>query len=247
MTATYDTIGRQYRARRAPDKRIGAQIERALSGASSVLNVGAGTGSYEPAQLAVTALEPSAVMIAQREGSAAPVIQGVVEQLPFTDASFDAVMGVLTMHHWSDWRAGLREAARVARKRLVFFTWTGHDQRYWLEDYLPSLNGLHDHMFPTQADLSAALPECEIRTVPIPGDCSDGFLCAYWRRPEAYLDAAVRNSISTFSLLPPEEISAGLQRLQADLDSGEWQRRYSELQKLSALDCGYVLVAASHF
>ena len=158
MTALYDTIGIDYARLRRADPRIAAQIDHALAHARTVLNVGAGAGSYEPANRAVTALEPSAEMIAQRPPGAAPVVQGSAEAIPFADRSFDAVMGVLTIHHWPDQRGGIRELCRVARERVVLLTFDPQ-ARPWLTDYLPELVALDEAAMPSLDCLVAWLAE----------------------------------------------------------------------------------------
>jgi len=202
--ALYDTIGQTYRATRRPDPRIGAAIHAALGNVSSVLNVGAGAGSYEPPQT-VLAVEPSAVMIAQRPAGAAPVVQAVAEHLPLPDKSVDAAMGVLTVHHWQDVPAGLAELRRVARRRIVLLTSRADVvAKFWLlADYLPIAAPL-DPALDTPIDLlTSLLPGAEVTTLPVPRDCTDGFGAAYWSRPEAYLDPVVRAGISIFARSDP--------------------------------------------
>jgi SAM-dependent methyltransferase len=238
----YDRIGVDYSNLRKPDPRIAAPILAALGSASSVLNVGAGTGSYEPADRAVTAIEPSAGMIRQRRPSAAPAIQGHAEALPFPDRSFDAVMAILTVHHWTDKARGLREMRRVARGPAIVLTFDPAHRGTWLTDYLPQLSALDEAQMPPMADYERWLGPVEISPVPVPADCSDGFLHAYWRRPAAYLDPRIRRGISSFWAL--SDVDEGLARLEADLASGHWTRRYGHLLDLDALDAGYRLVVA---
>jgi SAM-dependent methyltransferase len=246
VVASYDRIGRTYTATRRPDPRIAARIVAALGDARTVVNVGAGTGSYEPSDREVTAVEPSAVMIAQRPPGAAPVVQAAAEALPFADASFDAAMAVLTLHHWSDWRAGCRELRRVARERVVVLSWDpGYARRLWLVDeYLPDAYAPAVQGFPAVAEQAQALG-AHIEAVPVPWDCRDGFLGAYWRRPEAYLDPDVRAGISTMARLGDEPLADGLARLCADLDSGAWARRHADLLERDELDLGYRLLVAA--
>lgn len=242
MTRIYDTIGTGYARLRRPDPRIAARIDAALGAAQTVLNVGAGTGSYEPATRAVTALEPSAEMIAQRPPEAAPVVQGSAENLPFDDNSFDAAMAVLTIHHWSDQRRGLAEMARVSRGPVVILTYDATFRDFWLLDYFPALATLDDAQMPPMGFYAEVLGPCAIAPVPIPHDCTDGFLAAYWRRPSAYLDETTRRAISSFWKIG--DISDGLARLQSDLSDGTWAARHGALQSLDARDCGYRLVTA---
>jgi SAM-dependent methyltransferase len=238
--ALYDSIGTGYTRHRGEDPRIAAQIHAALGDARSVVNVGAGAGAYEPRDREVTAVEPSEVMIAQRAPGAAPAIQASAEALPFPDGSFDAAMAILSDHHWPERERGLAELRRVARKRVVVLQ-HGDDGMGWLDrDYLvtfrpdgPSLDELGRHFGMTRME-----------RVPIPHDCRDGFLHAYWRRPHAYLDPDVRASISVFRLLSPEDVADAVTRLRADLESGEWQRRNADVLELDELDLGYRLMIA---
>jgi SAM-dependent methyltransferase len=238
----YDRIGIDYADLRRPDPRIARRIHDALGPAESVLNVGAGTGSYEPADRQVTAVELSAEMIRQRKASAALAIQGRAEALPFADKSFDAAMAILTVHHWTDKAAGLREMRRVARGPVVILTFDPSHRGCWLTDYLPQLAELDEAQMPPMSDYQASLGSVDISPVPIPKDCSDGFLYAYWRRPEAYLDPRVRRGSSSFWTLP--DLESGFARLEADLASGEWRRRYRHLLDLDELDVGYRLIVA---
>ena len=241
MTAKYDSIGVNYAELRKPDPRIARIIENALGAARTVLNVGAGTGSYEPADRSVTAVEPSREMIRKRGVGAADAIQASADDLPFEDKSFDASMAILTIHHWPDKQAGLREMRRVTRGRIVLLTFDP-SHRPWLTDYLPELAALDDAQMPAMSDYERWLGPVQITPVPVPHDCSDGFLYAYWRRPAAYLDARIRSGSSSFWAIGNAE--AGLQKLRRDLESGEWERRYAELLTLDAYDAGYRLVVA---
>jgi SAM-dependent methyltransferase len=252
-SAVYDAIGRGYARQRRPDPRIAARVTAALGAARTVLNLGAGAGSYEPADRTVVAAEPSAVMLAQRLPGAAPAVQARAEALPFTDRVFDAVMPVLTLHHWADRAGGLAECARVARERVVVLTWDPGSAGFWLvQEYLPGFLALDRRQFPAMDALRAALGDAfgpgtrvEVTPVPIPRDCVDGFLGAYWARPAAYLEPAVRAGISSFARaeLAPE-VAAGLERLHADLASGTWEARHGALRAADALDVGYRIVVA---
>lgn len=240
MRTTYDTIGVNYSDLRKPDSRIAMLIGRALGPAKTVLNVGAGAGSYEPADRNVTAVEPSAEMIGQRPASAAPVFQCHAEDLPFDDNSFDASTAVLTVHHWADKAKGLKEMRRVTRGPVVILTYDPSFRGYWLADYFPQLVALDEMQMPKMSDYQAWLGPVEMSAVPIPHDCTDGFLCAYWRRPAAYLDPKIRVAMSSFWAIG--DVSEGLTDLVDDLDSGAWAERYSELMTLDEFDCGYRLV-----
>ena len=242
--ALYDTIGGKYAQFRRPDQRIASAIEAALGDASSVVNIGAGTGSYEPRDRDVIAVEPSEVMIRQRPADAAPCLQGSAEALPLETASVDAALAVLSAHHWTDLEGGIREMSRVARKRAVLLTWVPDAAPFWLtEDYFPEILANDRKLFPSTAALTAMLERTigpvQMTPVPIPPDCNDGLLCAYWRRPEAYLDEDARSAISAFARI---DAAAGLARLRADRESGRWAERNGHLSRLEALDVGYRLV-----
>jgi SAM-dependent methyltransferase len=233
----YDRIGRDYAATRRPDPRIQLQITAALGDARSVVNVGAGTGAYEPRDRELVAVEPSPVMLAQRAPDAAPAVQGAAESLPFDDRAFDAALAVLTMHHWSDWRAGVAEMRRVARRRIVVLTFD--------PDYLPEIAVQDEARFPPLTIVAEALAGAEMLPVPIAHDCSDGFLCAWWRRPLAYLDEGVRANISSFAELAPDTVTAALGRLERDVADGTWARRNAELMDADEADFGYRLLVAT--
>ena len=242
--ALYDRIGLSYTTTRRADPRIAAAIEDALGDAVSVVNVGAGTGSYEPADRRVVAIEPSPVMIAQRPPGAAPAVLASAEALPLADSSVDAAMAVLSDHHWADRARGLGEMRRVARRRVVVFQFDpAFAEAFWMtRDYLPTF--LRRMRGRSLAELMAPLGPVEMRPVPIPHDCVDGFFSAHWRRPEAFLDPEVRAGISVFHLLPADEVAEGVARLRADLDSGAWARRNAGLLELDELDLGFRVVLA---
>jgi SAM-dependent methyltransferase len=245
--AAYDRIGIGYGEIRRPDPRIAARIEAALGEARTVLNVGAGTGSYEPAEREVTAVEPSEVMIAQRPPGAAPVVQARAEALPFEDDSFDAAMAVITVHHWDDPAAGLAEMARVARDRVVVLTFDPPPLReHWMvRDYVPRLYELHAEWVGSIADVTDALPGAIVEPVPMPRLCTDAFWCALWDRPELHLDPNVRRASSGWHSVDPEEVEHGLATLRADLESGAWDERYGHLREAAEFDVGLRLVAAT--
>jgi SAM-dependent methyltransferase len=240
MVAKYDIIGLNYAELRKPDPRIAAAIQQALGHANTVLNVGAGTGSYEPVDRLVTAVEPSLEMIRKRSSSAAKVVQASAEHLPFDDDAFDAAMALLTIHHWPDKEAGLREMRRVTRGRIVLLTFDPA-QRPWLTEYLPELVRLDQEQM-AMADYEKWLGRVQVTPVPVPHDCSDGFLYAYWRRPSAYFDPRIRSGSSAFWAIG--NVEAGLARLQRDLETGEWERKYAEVLRLDAYDAGYRIVVA---
>jgi hypothetical protein len=211
--------------------------------------VGAGTSSYEPPGRDVVAVEPSEVMIAQRPPGAAPCVRAAAEKLPFEDARFDAAMAVLSDHHWRDRTLGLRELRRVARRVVLVNADPAQAERFWLStEYLPGLFDLIPEPYRVagywEAELSRELGELHTVPVPIPHDCRDGFYGAFWRRPDAYLDAAVRDGISVFARLAATEVERGVARLRADLRSGAWEARHADLLQLDELDLGYRIVVA---
>jgi SAM-dependent methyltransferase len=242
----YDRMGVDYSQVRRADPRFEAAICKALGDAKSVLNIGAGAGSYEPSDREVVAVEPSPVMIAQRPPGAAPAIQGVAEFLPLDDRSVDATMGVFTMQHWDDVDRGLAEVLRVTRDRVVLLTLDlDVTAEMWLcRDYLPEIVEHDRETFPTIGHLESTLPSVRVATIPVPTDCTDGFCIALWSRPEAHLDPGVRRSSSIWHLLPDPVVEPGLDRLRRDLESGEWDRRYGQLREKDSLDVGLRLVSA---
>lgn len=240
----YDQFGIGYHRTRREDPRLATPIHAALADARTVVNVGAGTGSYEPQDRRVVAVEPSDVMIAQRPAGAAPVIRAVAEALPFENGSFDAGMALWTVHHWSDPDRGLAELRRVAR-RIVIVAASTVTSRLWLTtDYWPGM--ARDRRPEIQPEIIAAKlgGNVHIEPLPLPRDCVDGFGEAYWARPEAYLNPELRAGMSCFQRLEKEELEVGLKRLEADLRSGVWDARYSRLRQTDELDCGHRLIIA---
>jgi SAM-dependent methyltransferase len=247
----YDTIGTSYRTTRREDPRIQLAIREALADAESVLNVGAGTGAYEPRDRRVVAVEPSEVMVAQRPAGTAPVVRGEAEALPFENDSFDAAMAIMSDHHWQRRAEGMRELRRVARRRVVLFN---ADPARWREfwfsrDYLPAILDLVPDPYRRPGhwleELSALLGgDLRATPVPIPHDCRDGFYGAYWRRPRRYLERRVRDGISVFAMVPEADVATAVARLRPDLSDGSWQERHADLLELDELDLGYFLVVA---
>jgi SAM-dependent methyltransferase len=237
----YDEIGIGYAALRRPDPRIAAQIAEAV-GPGTLLNLGAGAGSYEPRRPGVVALELSATMLAQRAPDAAPAVRGSVLRLPFADGRFDVALAVLTLHHWRDPRRGLEEMARVSRRQVLLHFGREHESFWLVRDYLPEIAQV-DADAPTLDEIRDVLGPLDVRPVPIPHDCSDGFLCAYWRRPHAYLDPQVRRAISSLAALP--DAGGRLETLRRDLEDGSWQRRFAPLLERETMDYGYRLIVAS--
>ena len=242
----YDTIGASYTATRRTEPRIAAHIWASLGHAQTIVNVGAGTGSYEPPDRDVTAVEPSALMRAQRPEDAAPCLAAAAESLPFNDQSFDAAMAVATIHHWRDPIAGLREMRRVARRVVVFThdsSEAGWLRLFWLtRDYLPEVADLVVGR-PSLSELAQAIG-ARIEPILIPWDCADGFLEAYWRRPEAYLDEKVRRGIWVWGKVGPSVEQRAVDRLGHDLATGRWANRNPELVDLYAAELGLRLLTA---
>jgi SAM-dependent methyltransferase len=240
----YDRMGVNYADFRRPEPRIEAAIWAALGDACSVVNVGAGTGSYEPPDREVIAVEPSPVMIAQRPPDAAEAIEGVAESLPLADDSVDAAMGVLTVHHWRDLDAGLAEMRRVARRRIVLLTIDPDAiEEVWIvSEYFPEAAALDREVLPSLEELRTKLPGAVIETVPAPRECRDGFSIGLWGRPELLLDPEVRRAASIWHRMPAGATERGLRRLRADLESGRWDERHGHLRTLPELDVGLRLV-----
>jgi SAM-dependent methyltransferase len=240
----YETIGVGYRARRRADPRVERQLHDALGDARTVLNVGAGTGSYEPTDRKVIALEPSGVMIDQRSPEAAPVIRGVAEALPVPEGVFDVALAILTIHHWSDVERGLDELRRVSERQVILAFDLTRAMEFWLwPEYFPASIAI-DARAPTIEQVVAALDAPTVEVVPVPHDCMDGFAGAYWRRPEAYLDPEVRAGISSLAMLDDVDVEPGLERLRADLESGAWHERHGDLFELDEIDLGYRLIVS---
>ena len=244
MPATpYDTIGATYAQTRQPDPRIREAIWAAIGDAATVVNVCAGSGSYEPPQT-LLAVEPSMVMIAQRPPGLAPAAVTTAERIPLPDKSVDVALCVLTIHHWPDLAAGIAELRRVARG-AVFLTWDRDvTADFWLlSEYFPEMAAAdYAKAVPLERLAGIAGPITAISPVKVPHDCIDGFMGAFWRRPEAYLDPVVRAGISGFSLINEGQLAAGLVRLEADLRSGAWHERHHDLLTRTAIDLGYRLI-----
>jgi hypothetical protein len=246
LSNPYQVIGMGYADHRRPDPRIGDVIDRSLGSAKTVINVGAGSGSYEPGQRQVTAVEPSTVMIGQRPYGAAPCVQGYAESLPFPDESFDAGMAILTVHHWTDAPAGLAELRRVSARQTVL-TWDpAVIARFWLvEEYLPEIAAAESELATLdliRAEFERHGARVTVTPVPVPADCIDGFLAAYWRRPQSYLDPRIRASISALANLDQAHVEHAMKRLATDLTSGRWHENHSDLLATGTLDVGYRLI-----
>jgi hypothetical protein len=230
---------------RQADPRIARQIHEALGDARSVANVGAGAAEYEPTDRWVLAIEPSENRITRLPRGLTTPIRGHAESLPIPSSSVDAAMACLTLHQWADWRIGMHELRRVARKRVVIFTYDpSYTDHFWLlRDYLPKLGSLHSRRFPPIEQQCAGMgDEVRIEKVAIPHDCDNGLLAAHWRRPRAYLDESVRAGMPTFQLPGAAQTLDDLKQLAEDLGTGRWRRRNRELLTLEQLDLGYRLL-----
>jgi SAM-dependent methyltransferase len=239
----YEQHGRTYARHRRADPCIAARIHAALGDARTVLNVGAGGGSYEPRDRWVLAVEPSATMRAQRPPDAAPAIAARAEALPFDDDTFDAAMACVTIHHWEPPDAGLAELRRLARGPVVVFTFELDSLPAWQQEHLREGLVVERPRFPAIADVMAALGgHTRVESIPTPGDCEDGFFEAFWRRPEALLDPAVRASQSMWTLLAPGVEDMIVARLDDALRSGAWDDEHGHLRNLDELDGSLRLV-----
>ena len=244
--ATYDRIGAGYSEVRCGDPRIAARINDALGDARTVLNVGAGTGSYEPVDREVTAVEPSAEMIAQRLTGSAPVVQANAEELPFEDDRFDAAMAVLTVHHWSDLDAGLKEMVRVTRQRILIVAFDpGALANLWItRDYFPEMLELKRRSPVTSTELATMLSTARSVPIPVPRDCTDHFFAALWARPEMLFDEEVVRPMWVWQSISETARREGRERLAADIKTGAWDERYGYLREKQELDVGLRLVVS---
>jgi SAM-dependent methyltransferase len=249
VSARYDEIGRGYAVTRREDPRLAALIEAALGDARTVVNVGAGTGSYEPRDRHVIAIEPSDVMAAQRPADRVPAIRGSAGALPLRDRSVDAAIAIVTIHHWDEEQErGVRELRRVARDAVVILTFdpviTG---RMWLmAGYLPEVAAIDVRTFPAPDRVAEWLGGvCTIAPVPIARDTPDWMLASFWAHPERVLDPAARNATSGFARLPPAIVERAVAAVERDLRSGAWDARHGELRTLDACDVGLRLITCS--
>lgn len=241
----YDRIGRQYSANRRADPRWEALVAQQIGDARHIVNVGAGTGSYEPADRQVVAIEPSTVMLGQRAPDAAPAVRGVAAHLPVPSGWADVVMAVLTVHHWTDWEQGLAELCRVAPRRIVFgIDFEVHSQFWLLQEYLPEVLEHTLRCTPSAGAIAEAIGATTSIDMPVYRDLQDGVLGAYWCRPEQYLDHQVRANNSGTALAHPETTARGIAQLEADLASGAWQTRHADLMERESIDMGYRLLVA---
>ncbi|MFF8846685.1 class I SAM-dependent methyltransferase [Streptomyces sp. NPDC015127] len=239
----YDHIGVGYSSVRRPDPRWARQIRESLGDPRTVLNVGAGAGAYEPADVQLVAVEPSLRMRAQRPPGSSPCVIGSAESLPFDDQAFDAVMAVLTVHHWSDLEAGIGELLRVASRFAVVTYDMDVQADFWFtRDYVPEIAEAERSRVPSLDRLTELLGPCEVTELPVWHDFADGFMTAFWRRPEAYLDPETRRACSAFALTDEQAVTRGVTRLREDLASGEWNRRYADMIQRDSIDAGFRLL-----
>jgi SAM-dependent methyltransferase len=246
VSARYDTIGRTYTRTRRPEPRWANRIHAALGDATNVVNIGAGSGSYEPADRIVIAVEPSVTMLAQRAASAAPVVRATAEHLPFAPDAFDAAMATLTLHHWHDVDRGVNEMRRVAARQVVLYFEPFWSDDYWLiNEYFPEfIDTPSEKRAPGTARLRELLDVRSVEVLPVPADCQDGVGAAFWNRPERYLEPDVQAGISGFAQLDPAIRARQTDVLRRDLESGAWDARHGHLRALHEYDAGYRLAIA---
>lgn len=241
----YETHGAGYARHRRTDPRIAALVHAALGEARTVVNVGAGAGSYEPEDRHVIAIEPSASMRAQRPRHLAPAIDAAAEALPLDEDSVDAAMATITVHQWSDAEAGLREMRRVSRGPVVVLTIDGEAlAEGWFAEYAPEVVAAERKRYLPVTHIAEVLGGATITPVPVPLDCLDGFTDAFYGRPERFLDPAVRRAQSGWGFAGPEAEARSVARLTRDLESGEWDRRFGHLRTQPAYDSALRLVVA---
>jgi SAM-dependent methyltransferase len=241
----YDTIGRDYVAHRRADPRWEAGVHAHLGDARLCVNVGAGTGSYEPADRRVVAIEPSAVMVAQRAIGSAPAVRASASALPLPPECGDVALAILTVHHWDDWATGLAELCRVASRRIVVaIDFELHAEFWLLREYLPEVRAHTLRCAPSADVIADAIGATTAIALPVPRDLRDGVMGAYWCRPEAYLDPTVRANNSGLALADPAALARGMAHLHADLASGAWHARHADLDGLESIDLGYRLLVS---
>ncbi len=241
--ARYDSIGTNYSTQRLPEPTWQAEINAALSGSERIVNVGAGTGNYEPEGRFVIGVEPSRTMLDQRQSGTS--VQGVAEALPFPDRSFDAALAILTVHHWADRASGLQEMARVAPRQVLFIFEPLMAHGHWITSYFDSMNATETNA-PGIDDIAEHLNIVEVRTLWVPAVCRDGVAAAYWARPEKYLDPEVQASASYLAMMEPDVRNRGISKLGQDLESGRWDEKYGHLRSQDRADYGYRLAIAEN-
>jgi hypothetical protein len=244
VTDAYDTIGVGYGTGRRSDPRWAAAITKALGSARTIVNVGAGTGSYEPADRLVTAVEPSAVMLAQRPPGSPPVVRATAARLPLRRDAAEVAMAILTVHHWNDWRIGLTELRRVAPRQVVLAYDPQLHCEFWLvREYIPEVAAL-ELARPSADDIAHELHARAVTVLPVPWDMTDGVFPAHWRRPEAYLRLPVRRACSALAQTDPAAVARGVAKLRRDLATGRWHRQHEDLLKADEFDAGFRLITA---
>jgi SAM-dependent methyltransferase len=244
----YDSLGQKYSGYRQTDPRIAAYISDALLDAKTVLNVGAGAGSYEPSDKYVAAVEPSVTMRAQRIANGkVPAINAKADNLPFDDNAFDASMAMVTVHHWPDIEKGIKELRRVTKKQILILTFDPNElDNFWNAAYFPELIEVEKARYPTIDFLKNALGgNCEVVAIPIPIDCVDGFQEAFYGRPEAFLKKEVRRSQSAWGFLPKELEETLVKRLKDDLESGAWDKKYGHFRNQPSFTCALKLLIST--
>lgn len=244
----YDKLGQKYSGYRQTDPRIEAYVTKALENAKTVLNVGAGAGSYEPADKYVVAVEPSVVMRAQRaKNNKVPAINAKADNLPFDDNAFDASMAMVTVHHWPDMDKGLKELRRVTRNEVVIMTFDPEAlDNFWNVHYFPELIEVEKARYPTIDFVKQSLGgHCEVVPIPIPLDCVDGFQEAFYGRPEAFLKKEVRLSQSAWGFLPQGLEEKLVAALEDDLKSGEWDMKYGHFRTQPNFTCALRLIIST--
>lgn len=243
----YAIHGVGYSRQRQTDPRIATLVHRALGSSRTVLNVGAGTGSYEPEDRFVIAVEPSETMRLQRPLNR-PAVRGFAEELPFGNQSFDATMAMLTVHQWSDTKQGIDELKRVTRGPVVILTFDGEAlDNFWLAEYTPELMKAEAPRYPKIDHLKELLGgESTSSVVPIPFDCTDGFMEAFYGRPERLLDPDVRRSQSSWSFISAEAQNHFVKSLRTDLESGRWDEKFGYLRSQPSYDGSLRLVVSEH-
>ncbi|GAB3752697.1 class I SAM-dependent methyltransferase [Microlunatus parietis] len=244
--ADYGTIGTGYRNYRQPEPELEAAIAAQLGDTRTLINIGAGAGSYEPRDRIVTAVEPSASMRAQRPDWLAEAVDATAENLPFDDDSFDAAISTFSVHQWSDLERGLAEARRVTRGPVVIMTCDpALLDRFWLVDYAPEVIAAEARRYPTPERIAAALGgTTAVVPVPIPLNCVDGFGEAYFGRPEMLLDPGARRANSAWSFVDPEVAEASVERLRAALDDGSWDAAHGSLRTQPHFEGSLVLITS---
>jgi SAM-dependent methyltransferase len=243
MEAIYDDIGVNYSVTRCTDPEIAEQLYSKLRGATRIVNIGAGTGSYEPEGIELVAVEPSSKMISQRKNGSHRIEQAFAEKLPFKNNSFSHAMTVNSMHHWKSRALAFDEINRVATDKFVAISWDPESDPFWLtRDYFPEIYEIDKGIFPGMEELNEHFSEVVITPLKIPADCKDGLLAAFWKRPEAYLNRKVRQSTSPFSKI--KNLAEGLRKLEDDIASGAWAKNNHAILNSTSLDVGYRLISA---